>query len=45
MVKVIKAIYGLPQSGGLAHEDLKKHLAKYEYEPMEHTHGLWKHKS
>ena len=28
MVEVIKAIYGLPQSGRLAHEDLKAHLAK-----------------
>ena len=43
MVEVMKAIYGLPQSGCLAHKDLKVRLAQYGYRPMKHTPGLWKH--
>ena len=43
MVEVVKAIYGLPQSGQLAHEHLKAHLAKYGYRSMKHTLRLWKH--
>ena len=43
--EIIKAIYGLSQSGALPHEDLKKHLAKYNYYPHKRTHGQWYHKT
>ena len=43
--EVTKAImYGLIQSGALAHADLKQHLTKYDYYPHKHTHGLLYHK-
>ena len=42
---ITKAIYGLIQLGALAHEDLKQHLAKYDYYPHKRTHGLWYHKT
>ena len=37
-------MYGLKQAGKIAHDDLKKYLAPYEYHPVEFTPGLWKHK-
>ena len=43
--EITKAIYGLSQSGTLAHTDLKQHLAKYDYYPHKRTHGLWYHKT
>ena len=36
-------MYGLPQAGRIAHDNLKKHLAKSNYAPCTHTSGLWKH--
>jgi hypothetical protein len=44
-VETTGAIYGLSQSGYLAHEDLKKNLAKFGYAPAKRTHGLWFHKT
>ena len=41
--EITKAIYGLIQSGALAHADLKQHLVKYDYYPHKHRHGLWYH--
>ena len=41
--EITKAIYGLAQSGRLAHDDLKQHLAKYGYHPNKCTRGLWYH--
>jgi len=38
-------MYGLPQAGRIANDALKPHLAKYGYEEMQHTHGLFKHKT
>ena len=43
--EITKAIYGLIQSGALAHADLKQHLAKYDYFPHKRTHGLWYYKT
>ena len=39
-----KAIYGLPQSGALAHKMLAKILNKEGYYQAKHTKGLWLHK-
>eukprot|EP00957_Ditylum_brightwellii_P038085 2880364-Ditylum_brightwellii.AAC.1 len=37
-------MYGLPQAGKIANDQLIKHLAKFGYSPEQHTPGLWKHK-
>ena len=42
-VEVSKGIYGLPQAGKLANEQLIRHLAPYGYVPCPITPGLWKH--
>ena len=42
-VQINKGMYGLPQAGKLAHDQLKTHLAKYGYTPCPLTPGLWKH--
>ena len=42
-VKINKGMYGLPQAGKLAHDQLKAHLHKYGYSPCRLTPGLWKH--
>jgi hypothetical protein len=44
-VEVSKGIYGLPQAGKLANEQLIRHLAPYGYAPVKHTAGLWKHET
>jgi hypothetical protein len=36
-------MYGLPQSGILARKLLQRNLAKDDYRPTQHTHGLWRH--
>ena len=43
--KVTKGMYGLPQAGRLAHDDLVTHLATGGYYPSEHTPGLFQNKS
>ena len=43
--KVTKGMYGLPQAGRLAHDDLVKHLAAGGYFPAKHTPGLFQNKS
>ena len=40
-IKIVKGMYGLPQAGKIAHEILKKRLAKAGYHPTEFTPGLW----
>jgi hypothetical protein len=45
LAKVIKGMYGLPQAGRLAYDQLTKHLARADYLPTEHTPGLFKHKT
>jgi hypothetical protein len=42
-VEVSKGMYGLPQAGKLANEQLVRHLAPYGYAPCPITPGLWKH--
>ena len=38
-------MYGLPQAGILAYEQLGKILAPFGYAPTRHTPGLWQHKT
>ena len=38
-------MYGLPQAGRIANDQLKKRLASYEYFERPHTPGMWKHVS
>ena len=42
-VEVSKGIYGLPQAGKLANEQLIRHLKPFGYAPCPHTAGLWTH--
>jgi hypothetical protein len=42
-VEITGAIYGLAQSGYLAHQDLIKKLAPFGYYPSKRTPGLWHH--
>ena len=44
-MEIRKEIYGLPQSGVLAHKLLKKRLALAGYYEMPHTPGLYNHVS
>ena len=37
------AIYGLPQAGSLANQQLRRYLAPAGYYEVAHTPGLWKH--
>lgn len=43
-MKTTRGIYGLPQSGKLANDLLKKRLAEEDYFEVDHTPGLFKHK-
>jgi hypothetical protein len=36
-------VHGLPQAGIVANELLQHNLAKDDYRPTTHTHGLWTH--
>eukprot|EP00957_Ditylum_brightwellii_P060636 4604038-Ditylum_brightwellii.AAC.1 len=38
-------MYGLPQAGQIAHDQLVNHLDKYGYCPVQHTSSLWQHKA
>ena len=42
LVEIWKGMYGLPQAGKLAHNQLVKHLATFGYHPVKHTAGLWR---
>ena len=44
-IQINKGMYGLPQAGKLAHDQLKAHLTKFGYYPCSLTAGLWKHTS
>jgi hypothetical protein len=44
-VRIDKGMYGLPQAGKLANDQLQKFLAVDGYEPMPVTPGLWRHKT
>ena len=42
-VKIIKVMYGLPQSGILENKQLQQSLKKEGYFPFRDSVGLWKH--
>jgi hypothetical protein len=42
-IEVRRGMYGLPQAGKIANDQLVKFLAPHGYEPVALTHGLWKH--
>ena len=42
--EVQKGMYGLPQAGLIAYNDLKKHLKPFGYEPLTIIPGLWHNK-
>jgi hypothetical protein len=43
LVEISKDMYGLPQAGILAFNQLKNHLATHDYAPCTHTPGIWTH--
>jgi hypothetical protein len=43
LVEISHSMYGLPQAGILAYNQLVAHLVKHGYEPCTHTPGLWTH--
>ena len=45
LAKVIGAMYGLPQAGRIAFDELVEYLAKADYHPAPHTRGLFRHKT
>ena len=44
-VEIRRGMYGLPQAGKLANDQLVKFLAPHGYEPVPLTAGLWRHKT
>jgi hypothetical protein len=42
-VEIRKGMYGLPQAGKLANDQLIARLAPHGYAPVPHTPGLWNH--
>ena len=42
-VEIRKGMYGLPQAGKIANDELQRQLAPHGYRPVKHTPGLWKH--
>ena len=44
-VEIRRGMYGLPQAGRLANDQLIKFMAPHGYEPMPLTPGLWHHKT
>lgn len=43
--EICKGMYGLPQAGRLANEQLQEYLVPFGYTPTKCTPGLWKHKT
>ena len=43
-LEIRRAIYGLPQAGRLANQQLKEFLEPHGYYEVENTPGLWQHK-
>ena len=43
-IEIRRGMYGLPQAGILAEQQLTRFLATYGYAPVRHTPGLWRHK-
>eukprot|EP00957_Ditylum_brightwellii_P211267 15365967-Ditylum_brightwellii.AAC.2 len=44
-LEIQTGMYGLLLAGWIVHNQLKIHLAKYGYAPVQHTPGLWKHQT
>ena len=44
-LNTVKGMYGLKQAGIMANMKLTKHLDKFGYYPVQHTIGLWRHKT
>ena len=42
-IEIRRSIYGLPQSGKLANDYLRKKIAPNGYFEVKHTPGLWTH--
>lgn len=42
-IRIEKGMYGLPQAGILANQQLARKLARHGYYQTRHTPGLWKH--
>ena len=42
-VEIRKGMYGLPQAGKIANDELQRQLKPHGYRPVKHTPGLWKH--
>ena len=45
LVRIDRGMYGLPQAGRLAYDQLVQHLRPYGYTPCNRTAGLWRHKT
>ena len=44
-LEIRKGMYGLPQAGILANEQLQRNLKPHGYYPCKYTPGLWKHET
>ena len=42
-MRIKKGMYGIKQAGIIANQELVKHMAPFEYHPVQHTPGLWVH--
>ena len=42
-MEIRRGMYGLPQAGILAEQQLIRFLGRYSYAPVRHTPGLWRH--
>jgi hypothetical protein len=43
LVEISCGMYGLPQAGILAYDQLVRHLSTYGYSPCPHAPGMWSH--
>jgi hypothetical protein len=43
LVEISCGMYGLPQAGILAYDQLVRHLSTHSYAPCTHTPGIWYH--
>ena len=44
-IQIEKGMYGLPQAGKIANDELQRHLLPFGYAPCPRTPGLWRHSS
>ena len=44
-IQIEKGMYGLPQAGKIANDELQRHLLPFGYKPCPQTQGLWRHSS